>query len=511
VKQLLAAAETAYGGKDTPGFQAFITHEDNYGFSSLNSACKGGHVEVVKELLTAAETAYGGKDTPGFQAFITRANRDGFSPLNSACTAGHVEVVKELLVAAAAAYGDKDILGFKAFITHKNRDGFSPLNAACKRGHVEVVKQLLAAAAVAYGGKDTQGFKAFLEQKNNFGFTPLNAAAKSGHSEIANILLNYGADPDIINNIGFSARDQAKTNNQLTVLFNNSNRKRSSSSHRQDNTQVGQSENRNPKRLKTKDNNSNQNTFFHPSEQKIKEKRKEPTSNQRSQRVKTNDQHRSTKEFDIIPLSKIMSLPEQGNEKLRLKAVERDSKESKARKASLKKQASLYGFDCVDVIGGGDCLFNAVIAQLILLNIPGSTMLNVQQLRVLSAQHFYDNANLYEKTIGNIRAFVGEILKPGTWADDHVIVALSRALKITIVIISSDVTQPLVIKKQSNPEGVIYLGYEAGWHYQSLKFKDNISINALDIDIHLVGTNKKRPYCRQKKQVFHRTLASSQS
>ncbi len=170
---------------------------------------------MVKDLIAAADTAFGGKNTDGFRAFLTQPNKDQFSPLNSAACAGHLEVVKDLIAAADTAFGGKNTDGFRAFLTHKDKDQFSPLNTASKEGHLEVVKDLIAAADTAFGGKDSSQFNAFLEQINNHGFTPLNAAANSAKqrrntttlfSSICTILLSKGADPDKKNKRGFSAR-----------------------------------------------------------------------------------------------------------------------------------------------------------------------------------------------------------------------------------------------------------------------------------------------------------------
>ena len=61
------------------------------------------------------------------------------------------------------------------------------------------------------------GFTQFLNCKNKYGFTPLNAACYAGknfsiqekHNQVAKRLLHAGADPDILNKYGFSAKQNA--------------------------------------------------------------------------------------------------------------------------------------------------------------------------------------------------------------------------------------------------------------------------------------------------------------
>ena len=52
-------------------FREFISNKNKDEFSSLNTASKEGHAEIVQMLLDDASKAYGGKNTDGFREFIS--------------------------------------------------------------------------------------------------------------------------------------------------------------------------------------------------------------------------------------------------------------------------------------------------------------------------------------------------------------------------------------------------------------------------------------------------------
>ena len=125
-------------------------------------------------LLDDASKAYGGKNTDGFREFISNKNKDEFSSLNTASKEGHAEIVQMLLDDASKAYGGKNTDGFREFISSQNKDGFSPLNTASKEGHAGIVEVLLDDASKAYGGKEQNDFVLlYINCKNSYGFTPL--------------------------------------------------------------------------------------------------------------------------------------------------------------------------------------------------------------------------------------------------------------------------------------------------------------------------------------------------
>jgi hypothetical protein len=156
---------------------------------------------------------------------------------------------------------------------------------------------------------------------------------------------------------------------------------------------------------------------------------------------------------------------------------------------SLVAQANTFGFQCQNVPGDGNCFFHAVLDQLKRTDSECHAA-TVEDLRERAVQHILDHFVRYEKSIGeDPNVFMGKIMQGGEWADHLIIQALSRALNITIVIIRSDAANPIIIRGNDSAK-TIYLGYEVGWHYQSLVINsalipvNNISefIQRTDID-----------------------------
>lgn len=114
--------------------------------------------------------------------------------LYAAALNGDAQKVKELLQAGA----DPDTASSIA----------PPLFAATYRGHTEVVKILL----------NNPHRNANPNRATDEGMTPLALAAASGKLELVKVLLEYGADPYIENNINANAFSMALINNKHEVL-----------------------------------------------------------------------------------------------------------------------------------------------------------------------------------------------------------------------------------------------------------------------------------------------------
>ena len=142
--------------------------------------------------------------------------------------------------------------------------------------------------------------------------------------------------------------------------------------------------------------------------------------------------------------------------------------------SNLNKEAASYGFICHEAGGGGDCFFHAVLDQLKRKNIV--TYRDVSELRAVAVNHLLMHFEHYKPFLHqdddidrevNENVFVEKIMRGGEWADNIIILALSRALNLTLVIIRSDRAAPTIIR-QPNSIPIIYLGYQVGVHYQSL-------------------------------------------
>jgi ankyrin repeat protein len=122
---------------------------------------------------------------------------DGFQPLGLACYFGHYETA-EYLVKAGAAVNSVSRNALKA----------APIQSAVAGGHLKIVKMLL-----DYGADPN-----ITEQG---GFTPLHAAAQNGDVEMIRILLLGGADLTIKSHNGKVAMDIAMEagHEKATVLL----------------------------------------------------------------------------------------------------------------------------------------------------------------------------------------------------------------------------------------------------------------------------------------------------
>jgi hypothetical protein len=135
---------------------------------------------------------------------------------------------------------------------------------------------------------------------------------------------------------------------------------------------------------------------------------------------------------------------------------------------NLKKQANSFGFQCHNVAPDGNCFFNAVVDQLKRMDTVAYQTITSQQLREMAVQHLLDHFGSYKESIDeDPNVFMGKIIQGGEWADHVIIQALSRALNVTFVLILSNSADPTIVRRNDSAR-TIYLGYEVGWHYQSL-------------------------------------------
>jgi hypothetical protein len=149
---------------------------DEKGFTALHVACKYGQLATVELLLER-------------NANINVKDLCGSTPLHHAASRGHQNVL--------------------LFLLHKNAhpdvadtDGNTPLHVSSSNGHEACVKALLYFS-------EHLGQPLKVEARNVHGDTPLHHASRWGYLGIVQILLEYGARPDLKNNRRISPIDCA--------------------------------------------------------------------------------------------------------------------------------------------------------------------------------------------------------------------------------------------------------------------------------------------------------------
>jgi len=132
-----------------------------------------------------------------------------------------------------------------------------------------------------------------------------------------------------------------------------------------------------------------------------------------------------------------------------------------------------YGLTVKDISGDGNCFFYAMLDQIrtrnltlpVLAATDNSDHRTLRALAVNELLRLAQGEELQEYT-SNPDEFILRASTDKEWADDFVISTLARVLGITIVLINSDGNDPTII--DGGREGVVYLAYQVGIHFQSL-------------------------------------------
>ena len=208
---------------------------DGRGYTALNRAAEGGHVEVIRELIAR-----------GVSADVQ--TNDGYTPLHSAARNGKLEAVHELLrlggkasmTKVAGTYGTPlhraTLGGHKKVMSVLldegcpvdvvNSNGLSVLHFAAQGGHVELVGWLVE-CGLDVNGEDVIGYtplhlaawkgkleavhellrlggKASMTKVAGTCGTPLHQAALGGHKKVMSVLLDEGCPIDVVDSNGLS-------------------------------------------------------------------------------------------------------------------------------------------------------------------------------------------------------------------------------------------------------------------------------------------------------------------
>lgn len=145
------------------------------------------------------------------------------------------------------------------------------------------------------------------------------------------------------------------------------------------------------------------------------------------------------------------------------------------------------GLKIEDVPPDGNCFFHAVRDQLQQrLNLTYT----VDDLRVLAAGYILDHPDEFRDVIqalnsGNISEYLQKLFQDREWADNLIIFALSKAMKIELIIINNNLHDLRINSDCDDKIGTLYLGYYINLHYFSLRgnaqniTKTNLTANPL--------------------------------
>lgn len=198
---------------------ADVKAANRYGVTPLSVACLNGSAPMIEKLLTAgADPNAAGNEgetplmtvaragsVPAAKVLIahgakleTREDWHGETALMWAAAQKHPEMISALIAAGADVNAMSTVVKWDRQTTAEPREkwlplgGFTPLMFAAREGCVECVKVLVDA-------------KASINQADPDGITPMINAIINGHYDVASLLLDKGADPNLMDKTGREA------------------------------------------------------------------------------------------------------------------------------------------------------------------------------------------------------------------------------------------------------------------------------------------------------------------
>jgi hypothetical protein len=166
-----------------------------------------------------------------------------------------------------------------------------------------------------------------------------------------------------------------------------------------------------------------------------------------------------------------------------------------------------WGMKIADVSGDGNCFFHAVAAQLQLIR--GEEVINHQKLRTFAIYYIRHHRVEFQDFIidETIEAYLDRMSRNREWADHNIIQALSRELRINIVIIGSNHIDKPIVVGAIEYERTIYLGHIVELHYVSLeKIDDDVARSHLQLLEIKVQQELSRLYAESSEQSAEETV-----
>jgi ankyrin repeat protein len=209
--------------------KAIVNIPNELGDTPLHLATENDHLETVALLLTQP-----------YLADPTLANvEDGYTPLHIAAKYGHKEILELFLsqllplnqidinaldtqygttpLHLATQNGQQEVVKYLlqngADPTITDNDRISPLHLGAQNGNLGIVELLLASVE-----KLTSDKKAYIDRLNEDHNTALHLAALQAHIPVIELLLQNGADIDIVDSAGYTALGLAIRYNRVEVI-----------------------------------------------------------------------------------------------------------------------------------------------------------------------------------------------------------------------------------------------------------------------------------------------------
>ena len=168
------------------------------------------------------------------------------------------------------------------------------------------------------------------------------------------------------------------------------------------------------------------------------------------------------KQFDFDEETLVRIIGEEYRTTIRLWRERQEALPNESR--LLREHVAAQGFSVIEIERRGNCLYLSVADELRRI---GQAGYGRHRLRNMAATHLVENRESYFFTPEDARV-LAQAFEDREWAGHEAIVALSRILRRTIVVLHPD-TAPVIIKQheRENIDHIFFLGFE-GHHYQSL-------------------------------------------
>ncbi len=171
------------------------------------NAIRGGDLEKVMQAVNHERQWLSARDENGLSAVMTSVYSHQPAVTHFLVQAGAPLDLFEASAAGVEEHVRSAIKRGEAGINDYAADGFHPLGLAAFFGHAGIVEYLL-----------EKGADVHATSRNPMKVTALHSAAAGDHLDVARVLLDYEADPDVLQQGGFTPLHAAAQNGSLEMV-----------------------------------------------------------------------------------------------------------------------------------------------------------------------------------------------------------------------------------------------------------------------------------------------------